>query len=331
MSRQFYLNSRRRFLSHIAAAGLVAAARPAIAAPETLTIVDCHQHLWDLERQKLPWLQGPGESPLKRSFVMKDYIEATRGTGVDRAVYMEVDVAADEKDKEAEILTAICLRGDSPTIGAVVGGVPDDPHFADYIGRWKGNKFIKGVRIVLHGGDDRKAGRSLTPEFLRGMKVLADAKMSFDICMPATNLGEGAKLAAKCPETRIVVDHCGNANAKAWMKEERRGGEQTHAIDAWKRDLEALAACKNTICKISGIIATVPKEWSAADLAPAINFCLDTYGPDRVVVGSDWPVCLKGGTLAAWIQALREIVAERPAAEQRKLFSENAMKFYSLG
>ena len=74
-----------------------------------------------------------------------------------------------------------------------------------------------------------------------------------------------------------------------------------HDADAWRRDMERLAAQKNVICKISGIVARVPKQWSADDLAPIVNHCLDTFGPERVVFGSDWPVCLNGAPLRDWV------------------------------
>jgi L-fuconolactonase len=95
--------------------------------------------------------------------------------------------------------------------------------------------------------------------------------------------------------------------------------------------MDLLAARKNTICKISGIIARVPKEWNAEDLAPIVNHCLDTFGPDRVIFGSDWPVCLLGAPLKEWVAALRQIIAERPAEEQQKVMAENATAFYKLG
>jgi predicted TIM-barrel fold metal-dependent hydrolase len=154
--------------------------------------------------------------------------------------------------------------------------------------------------------------------------------MRFDLCMRPEELADGAELAEKCPGTRFIVDHCGNADVKAWLPEKRRGKAPDHDANAWKKNMAALAARKNVICKISGIIARVPKEWSAEDLAPIVNHCLDSFGPDRVIFGSDWPVCLMGATYRQWVTSLKEIIASRPTAEQKKLLSENAIKFYGL-
>jgi L-fuconolactonase len=138
-------------------------------------------------------------------------------------------------------------------------------------------------------------------------------------------------LADKCPETRLILDHCGNADPKAWLTAARRGDQKAdHEVGAWKKEIEEIAKRKNTLCKISGIIARVTKEWSAEDLAPIVNHCLDSFGPDRVIFGSDWPVCLLGAPLKAWTDALRQIVASRPTGEQEKLFSGNAKKHYRL-
>ena len=94
--------------------------------------------------------------------------------------------------------------------------------------------------------------------------------------------------------------------------------------------MEQFAKQKNVICKISGIVAGVPEKWSAEDLSPIVNHCLDVFGPDRVVFGGDWPVCLRGASYRQWVLALREIVASRPLADQRKLWHDNAVRFYGL-
>jgi L-fuconolactonase len=154
--------------------------------------------------------------------------------------------------------------------------------------------------------------------------------MSFDLCMRAGDLMNGAKLAALCPETRFVLDHCGNPDLKAFRAP--RAGEDApkHTAEAWKRSIDALAKQPNVIGKISGVIANLPEGGDASDLAPAINHCLDAFGPDRVVFGGDWPVCLLGAPLKRWIEMLSQIIATRPAADQQKLWSGNAIRHYAL-
>jgi predicted TIM-barrel fold metal-dependent hydrolase len=295
-----------------------------------LPLIDCHQHLWDLTKFKLPWLQP--RSLLDRSYVMADYLAAIEGTRIRWAVYMEVDVDPTQQQAEAEHLIEICKSGKAPTIAAVVSGRPAASNFKAYVSQFRDSPYVKGIRQVLHG-DSTPAGYCLREGFVDGIRLLGELGLSFDLCLRPGELADGAKLAEACPDTRFIVDHCGNADPKAFFKlgDSRLDSEKPgHDPTAWRRDIERLAARPNVICKISGIIARVPKQWSADDLAPIINYCLDTFGPDRVVFGSDWPVCLNGTALREWVAALKQIIASRPIAHQRQLLSENAAKFYGL-
>lgn len=294
--------TRRQFFARTGAAAIAGLAlaqpargeeQPAVTAGD-IPIIDCHQHLWDLDKFKLPWIE-PG-TLLGRSYVMRDYLAAREGTGIRHAVYMEVDVDPAQQQAEADHLIDLCNTGNSPTIAAVVSGRPAADTFAGYVTPFKGSPYIKGIRQVLHG-KTTPAGYCLGEGFIRGMQLLGELGLSFDLCMRPGELADGAKLVEKCPDTRFIVDHCGNADPKAFFKpgdSRLANAKPDHTADAWKRDLEKLAERSNVVCKISGIVARVPKEWSAADLAPIINQCLDTFGPQRVIFGSDWPVCLLG-------------------------------------
>jgi predicted TIM-barrel fold metal-dependent hydrolase len=336
-----YRSSRRQFLVQTATAATAAVAGreifdgnqargQATVNAHDIAIVDCHQHLWDLTKFKLPWIK-PG-TLLGRSYVMADYLEAIAGTGIKNAVYMEVDVDPSQQQAEAEQLIEICKSGQAPTIAAVVSGRPAADGFKAHVLQFKGSPYIKGIRQVLHGGGT-PAGYCLKEEFVRGIRVLGELGLSFDLCLRPKELSDGAKLAEQCPETRFIVDHCGNADPKAFFKagdSRLADAKPDHEADQWRRDMERLAARKNVICKISGIVARVPKQWSADDLASIVNHCLDTFGPSRVIFGSDWPVCLNAAPLRDWVAALKQIIASRPAMEQRQLLRENAAKFYGL-
>src|SRR5439155_2788701 len=142
------------------AAGALATAAAADEAdrPAALPIVDTHQHLWDLSKFRLPWVK-PG-TPLARSFLMSDYLEATAGLNVVKTVYMEVDVDPAQQAAEAEYVIDLCKRADNPMVGAVVSGRPGLHGFKDYITRYKDSASIKGVRQVLHN-EDNPAGYCL--------------------------------------------------------------------------------------------------------------------------------------------------------------------------
>jgi predicted TIM-barrel fold metal-dependent hydrolase len=320
--------NRREFLAASAAVAGAAVNR-AGENESVFGIVDTHQHLWDLSKFTLPWLKGAAS--LKRNYLPKDYAAATADLGkfqvgdkafpakIVKSVYMEVDVEPSQQVEEAEYVINLCKAGETPMRAAVISGRPASDAFRNYITAYKDSKYIKGVRQVLHGEGTPK-GYCLEEKFTKGIRILGELGMSYDICIRPGELLDGAKLIDACPDTRFILDHCGNANVQ----------EKDHT--QWKKDIEAVAKRKQVVCKVSGIVASAkPKEWSADDLAPIIHQVLDVFGPDRVMFGGDWPVCTLAATYAQWVDALRTIVKDRSAEQQRKLFHDNAVKFYGLG
>jgi len=283
---------------------------------ESVGIVDTHQHLWDLSKLNLPWL--PTDGPLAGDHLMSDYLREARGLGIARTIYMEVDVPPEQHVREAELALSMCGKRGSPMVGAVIGGRPASYGFADYMALFRGDRRVKGVRQVLHGSGTPQ-GYCLKPEFVRGVRLLGSMGLVFDVCLPAAFLDDAARLADACPDTRLVLDHCGNPNVQAGVQ------------DAWKRSLEAVSKRPNVACKISGIVATAKKgAWSAETLAPFVGYCRDVFGADRIVFGSDWPVCTLAASLREWVAALREIVADWPAPDRAKLLRDNAVGWYRL-
>jgi len=317
--------NRRQFL-HTASSSTLASCA-SFQAPDAL-IIDTHQHLWDRRALNLPWLKGAPEV-LRDDFLTADYQKACAGLKM-KAVYMEVDVAPEDHIKEADGIVAQCRAGNTPTIAATIGGRPASDDFEGYVKRYASNGIVKGLRQVLHG-PSTPAGFCLGREFVRGVRTLGKHGLNFELTMRPTELQDGAKLIQQCPDTRFVLDHCGNGDPKAFNAKLGPGLKRSCTPDAWKRGIDAIAAVSGVMCKISGIVAFVPPgKWQAEDLAPVVNHCLDAFGPDRVFFGGDWPVCLLGSPLRGWVDALKQIVSSRPANEQRKLWSGNATRFYGL-
>ena len=310
---------RRSFLKRAASLAAVCVRGELLAAPKEtamLPIVDTHQHLWDLSKFRLPWLKGG--DVFNKSHVMSDYLKATAGLNVVQTVYMEVDVAPEQQTEEAEYVIGLCERADTPMAAAVIGGRPASDAFPKYIGQFKDSAYIKGVRQVLHG-DSTPPGYCLDDRFIKGVRLLGGLGKRFDLCMRARELTDAAKLIDACPDTRFILDHCGNADVRAKDR------------SAWRKDIAEVAKRKNVVCKVSGIVATAePGKWTADDLAPIINHTMDVFGPERVMFGGDWPVCTKAATYKQWVAALKEIVADRTEEAQKKLFRDNAVRFYGL-
>lgn len=320
--------TRRTFLTQAAAGISSAFVRPPRgdagilasfqAQNSAIPIVDTHQHLWDLAKFRLPWTNDVPK--LARSFLMNDYLDATKGLGVVKAVYMEVDVEPAQQVAEAEYVIDICRRGDTPTRAAVISGRPASDGFSSYIRRFKDSLYIKGVRQVLHPANTPR-GLCLDKRFIQSVRLLGELGMSYDLCMRNSELEDGAKLIDACPATRFILDHCGNANVQSTDR------------SAWQRGLATVAARTNVVCKISGIIASAkPDAWTRADLAPIIRTTIAEFGIDRVMFGGDWPVCNLAATYRQWVESLRELLTEMnmTPADQRRLFHDNAVKFYGL-
>jgi len=320
--------NRRDFVKRASQMAIVAAsAFPSRSAgkesPPFIPIVDTHQHLWDLSKFKLTWLSPP----LDRSFTTKDYIEATRGFHVVMAVYMEVAMPADQRLQEAEYVTELCKDPNSLTCAAVIAGSPAEDGFEQYIVRFKGNSYIKGVRGAFSSAKQMSDG-----QVIKNLRLLGELGMRFDLNVPPQSLAEAERLVDQCPGTRFVLDHCGNADPVAFFPRDRAAPRPAqHSPEQWKQDMDKLAAKPNIVCKISGLVDNVPGyPLTADDLAPMINHCLDAFGPDRVVFGSDWPVCLLGTSLRNWVELLKEVTASRSEQDRRKLLHDNAVKFYDL-
>jgi predicted TIM-barrel fold metal-dependent hydrolase len=285
-------------------------------------IIDAHIHVWDLKQFHLPWLDR-AEPLLKRDYSVADYREAIRGTGIAGAVYIEVEVEPGQRVREAEYANQLGTQPKTLIPAAVIGGDPADAGFGKYIARFKDTLVIKGVRFPYPDG------ASMNEAFVKGIRALGAANMSFDLLLGPAQLTDAAKLADVCPETPFVVDHCGGGSPRLFRKSTGRDAGAERQI--WKRGIEQLAKKLKVVCKISGVAdSALPGDAPAEDCAPVVNFCLDQFGPDRVLFGTNWPVCLKGTTISHLVDALNQIITSRPADQKRKLFADNTKRVYRM-
>ena len=225
---------------------------PITYAINNIDIIDTHQHLWDLEKFTLPWLTL-GEEPLGKSHTVANYAQATQGCRVAASIYMEVDVIPEQKLAEAQYIFDLCADPTNTLVGAVVGGDPSHPNFASYLDELialdAGRGYLKGVRQVLHGGQPNNY--CLSEAFISHIELLGEKNLSFDLCLRPDSLIFGAELAQRCPQTRFILDHCGNALHNKTLND----------WQVWREGMAALAACPNVVaCKISGIIAQAPEK-----------------------------------------------------------------------
>lgn len=306
--------TRREFLGWSAAAAAAGTTGLAAEAGATEPVVDSHVHIWDLDKLQPPWLAGAGE--LNQNARWQEYKQAAAGIDVVKAVYLEIDAAPSQFEQEAKLAIELCRDPGNVFAGAVIGGRPADDGFAAYIEPLAKEPAVKGVRQVLHGSTP--AGTCLEPNFVRGIRKLGELGLSFDLCMRHADIPDAATLVRNAPDTSFVLDHCGNPPL-------------FDDLTVWKRDIDRIAALPNVVGKVSGIIASAKgRSWKPDDLAPVIHHMLETFGPDRVLFGGDWPVCTLGAPLKEWFDALALVVKDLPADRRRKLFHDNAIRVYRL-
>ena len=225
-----------------------------VLAMNQIPIVDTHQHLWDLDLLNLPWL---GEAPqLARHHRIDDYLREVAGHGVAKAVYMEVDVAPDDRPRERELITALCRDPGAPTSGAVFGATPGSVEFPATVDALAANPYAKGARLVLHP-PNLPGDYCLRDAFVDDVRKLGANGLLFDICIRPTDLASAAELARRCAGMTFILDHCGNADPHIVAG---NGGNPDdpvygHTREQWLEGMQTVGALPNVVCKISGIVA----------------------------------------------------------------------------
>ena len=175
---------------------------------------------------------------------------------------------------------------------------------------------LKGFRHVLQG---EEPSFMLQKDFLNGISKLQRFNFTYDILIFPQHLEAALELVQQFPEQKFVIDHV----AKPYIKDSK--------IDEWKKGMEKIAQHSNVYCKISGMVTEADwKNWTADDLRPYMDVVVNSFGIDRIMYGSDWPVCLVASSYKRWLQTVKDYFVSYSAEEQEKVFSSNAMKFYKL-
>jgi len=279
-------------------------------------IIDAHLHLWDPKRFRMSWLDG--NDTLDRPIGLEQYREQTQGIAVEAMVYVEVDVAPHYTLLEAQWVEA--FTRDEPRLRGIVAAAP-----LEYGERARAylealvaiGPHIKGVRRLLQGESD--PAYCLRPDFVRGVRMLPEFGLSFDICIYHHQLAAVVELVRQCPETSFILDHIAKPDIKNGL------------LDPWRDQMRALAALPNVVCKVSGLVTEADHQhWTTDDLAPYVAHVLAVFGEDRVIFGGDWPVVLLASSYARWVETLDTLTAYLSPSARHKLWAENARRFYRL-
>ena len=279
-----------------------------------MQIVDSHQHLWDLDLFRYSWLDSLPS--LNRTFRMPDYLAAAKGLNVVKSVHLEADVDELYMLDETRHLLALADQPDNPLEGIVACGRPESEDFKSYLDQIAGHRKLKGIRRVLHTQPD-EVGKGAT--FIRNVAALSNYGLSFDICVLDRQIPIAINLVSRCPDVAFILDHCGVPQ----IKEKN--------LHPWRTYITEIAQFPNVSCKISGLVAYAdPMRWTTDDLRPFVEHTIASFGWDRVLFGSDWPVCTLSASYQQWVESLRTMTQAAGEVNERKLFYDNAIRVYRL-
>ncbi|MFE1311999.1 amidohydrolase family protein [Streptomyces sp. NPDC058755] len=277
--------------------------------------VDAHHHVWDLSVRDQDWIQGPELQRLRRNFTLADLEPEARAAGVDRTVLVQT-VTVPEETPEFLALAA----GHDLVAGVVGWSDLTRPDLADELARLRelpGGPYLKGIRHQVQGEHDPQW--LLRDDVRRGLAAVAEAGLVYDLVVLPHQLPACTKAAAVLPQLTFVLDHLG--------KPPIASGER----EPWATALRALASLPNTVAKLSGLVTeAAPASWTTEDLRPYAETALEAFGPDRLMFGSDWPVCTLAATYAQVIDTAGELTSGLSAAERTALYEGTAGRVYDL-
>lgn len=273
-------------------------------------IFDTHLHLIDRARLTYPWLAAI--PPLDRDWDFDTYCASAARMGITRVLHMEVDVAEADIDAETAFIAALMDRPGSPLCGAISAARPEADGFDAWLERVD-RHVVRGVRRVLHVvPDDLSQGKG----FRRSLGKLGKAGLPFDICMLQRQLPLAIDLADACPDTVFILDHCGVPAISPGQFED------------WAAEISRLAERPNVNAKLSGISAYGPPDWTLETLQPYVTHMIDAFGPDRVVWGSDSPVCTLQSSLPEWVATTHALLAHLAPEERQLVLGKNAERIW---
>lgn len=279
------------------------------------TIIDTHFHIWDAAVLTLPTLKM-FEGQLRQKYTFEDYQEATKGLNITRSYYVEVDAIKEQHKLEAEMIINMCRDDSNSIAGATIAGDMSSQAFKEYIVPFAKQRVVRSVRHNLFAAD---ASVSRSSIFRENVDLLGTLGLMCDLVMPAEKMMDGVELVRACPETLFVVDHCGLCPILS----------DQATKEHWRQGISAYAEQTNALCKVSECGFTCPDyRWKVPDVVDIIHHCIDSFGEDRIVYGTNWPICEITSTISHWLEALNVTLQDFPDHYAEKLFSKNAERFY---
>ena len=283
-----------------------------------MQLIDTHAHFWDPRRLKYSWLQH--NARLNRPYVAADYPADPAGTATEALVFVECD--ADPGQSLQEINFVADQAQHDPRIRAIVAHAPleqgkaVEPLLQQIV---SASSKVKGIRRLLQSERDLPALLQ-DSGLIEGIGLLPTFGLHFEITVTYTQMDAVLDLVQQLPHVPMILDHCGKPGIRAGQ------------LNAFQHHARELARHPNIHCKLSGLTTEADHEhWTDAQLLPYIDTALQAFGPNRLIYGSDWPVCLLATSLPRWIGLLEQALKGCSPIDKRKIFRDNANALYRLG
>ena len=273
-------------------------------------IVDSHVHFWDPTRLEYPWL---AELPvLHRPFLPTDLHAAMGELPVRRVVFVEANARREQAIREA------LFAADAPEVDGIVAfaALNEPAALRDRLDELALLPRVKGIRQNIQGNPP---GFCLEAFFVEGVREVGRRGLTFDLCATHDQLTEVAELCRRCPDTRLVLDHCGKPAiaAGAW--------------EPWASVIADIGSMEHVHCKLSGLLTEADLSgWTEDGLLPYAERVAESFGSGRMMYGSDWPVLTLAGEYGAWYRFTRRVTRDWSGAETRAFYHDNAVSFYRL-
>ena len=275
-------------------------------------IVDSHHHFWRYSPAEYGWIDD-GMARIRRDFLPDDLHQETAAAGVDAVV----SVQARQNVEETRWLLDLAAANDF--IAGVVGWVPlVSPSVAATLEKFATHPKLVAIRHVLQ--DEPDPAYMLRDDFQAGIRALQIFNLTYDILIFDRHLPQTIEFVDQHPEQPFVIDHM----AKPPIRQRE--------IEPWARHMRELAKRPHVCCKLSGLTTEVGRpNWTLADLRPYVDVVLEAFGSDRLLFGSDWPVCLVACDYLRWMATVQELITDLSPAERSAILGGNARRVYRLG
>ncbi len=274
--------------------------------------IDTHLHLVARDRITYPWLKDV--AALDRDWTFQDYETTARRIGIEGVLHMEVDCAPTDIAAENTFVGELMAQPGSLMRGAISSARPESGDCEAFLDTLDLN-IVKGIRRVLHVVPDDLSQGSL---FRENVRRIGKKGLPFDICVLQRQLPLARDLVDACPDTVFVLDHCGVPDIAG------------DGFADWAQSISALAKRPHVNAKISGITAYAKPDWTLETLRPYVEHIIECFGWERVVWGSDSPVCTLNSSLDQWMAVTQALIAGASETERASLTHRNAQRIWSI-